>query len=210
MSQPFVNSGPDMSYHVPKGTKKSMSSASGRVDQGQLIDEVNKLMGYRDVAAVQDSDPIRLNFQTFSGLRNFVRLEFERDLDNLEEQLERLDKSEATKCNERRLGSKNVDEMGPRSSRHELLAKIQEILVEYDELRLRSERIQALATPTEQDSNDAYNVFYTAQSMDHAEQERLFQTDDLATLSGDAGRGWKYEVHVSILGHVCSNLFLIC
>lgn len=170
------------------------------MDQGWLINEV---------AAVQDSDPGRLNFPTFGGLRNFIRLDLERDLHNLEGKLERLDKSEATKCNERQLSRKNFDDIGPRSSRHELLAKVQEILMEYDELRLRSEAIQALATAKERDSNSVYNVAYTSQSIDHADQERLFRTDDLATLSRDANRGRTDEVRVSPFSHVCPSIFVV-
>ena len=86
--------------------------------------------GYGKVAASIDADPGFLVFRRFGWLHNYVLLELQDELAQLEQSLESHDRNEHKHGIAKRLKSRRMD-IGMKESRHDLLTTIQKKLAEY-------------------------------------------------------------------------------
>ena len=84
-----------------------------------------------------DTDPGFLVFRRFGWLHNYVMLEIQDQLQELEEELELHDKKEYERGNRKRLKARRLD-AAQTESRHDLIIAIQQKLGEYGEFLSRN------------------------------------------------------------------------
>ncbi|MCJ1240409.1 hypothetical protein MMC14_008411 [Varicellaria rhodocarpa] len=145
--------------------------------------------GYGKLAAFQDCDPNFLIYRKFSWLHNRVLLHRQDELVELEDRLERLDRFDQEN-DEKKLTSRRRDDAKPDSSRKELLLDIEKKLVEYDDMLLRFQRVQAVKQPTLRNQNSLYNFIHNTGSLVASEAEWVHCRDDLAAIAQDKEDGW--------------------
>lgn len=175
--------------------RKLFSWESSDWDWNYHVPRVNRPLtdyptGYGQVAAFQDCDPSFLIFRKFGWLHNCLLLDLQDELQMLEHHLFRHNKEEADPGGDpRRLRSRRKDYEEPRS-RKEILSEVKEKLAEYDELVLRTQKIQAIRRPSKKYQNAVWNYVTLKDKIVPKEVEWIKQRADLAAVSRDAEHGW--------------------
>lgn len=94
-----------------------------------VVDEYDE--GYGRLAAFEDCDPNFLIYRKYGWLHNRLLLHLQDELKKLEEDLERLDKWESTRGDDKKLRSRRRDSSSPTSKRQALITTLNEKLKDY-------------------------------------------------------------------------------
>ena len=152
-------------------------------------------VGYPLQAAFQSSEPNFSIYRSFSYLHSRVILEMQDELRSLEDNLEKMDKRDD--LNEERqdcLMSREADLMqakrdGRPSERANLLTRICDKLMKYDEILLKARELNAFQIPSNRDYTSLRNWFDNECHLSsEAEMEFVKRKEDLITLR--QGREW--------------------
>ena len=173
-----------------------------------IVDEYH--CGYAKVAAFENCDPSFLIYRKFGWLHNRVLLHTQDELQEMESDLEALDKMEAEQGDPRKLRSRRIDETDTDSPRKELIEQIKSKMKEYDEILFRLQRKQAIKTPTKRNQNSLWNLIETSRSLPPSETLWLRQRDDLAAVANDVEKGWFNACLEDFLRFLCPSLSMVC
>lgn len=138
-------------------------------------------MGYPRWAAFQSSESCFSIYRSFDYLHSRVILSLQDELRNLEMKLKRLDDGEE---DEDALKSNRA--AGP--ERSDLLAKIAEKLVRYDEVLMKARELNAFQRPSDRDYGSLRNWYHRKSPLVAREGAFIKLREDLVTLR--QGREW--------------------
>ena len=155
----------------------------------QILESVsNHSPGYGKVASFQTVDRDLLIFRKFNLLRNRTLLYMQDELKYLEEELHAADE-----CDPRRLISRRLDfSPGSTSYRKDLMPRIREKLIAYDELLLRTRKIEAIPRPRKRAQRTLFRLVRNSGSLAPGERDWIRYGSDLASLAKyvDYEHGW--------------------
>ena len=108
---------------------KAIEIIASLTESMAVVDEYDE--GYGRLAAFEDCDPNFLIYRKYGWLHNRLLLHLQDELKKLEEDLERLDKWESTRGDDKKLRSRRRDSSSPTSKRQALITTLNEKLKDY-------------------------------------------------------------------------------
>ncbi|KAG8533704.1 uncharacterized protein KY384_001445 [Bacidia gigantensis] len=209
-----------------KGVLNSPARKSSPDDE--IVQKIDDVYGYARVAAFQDSDPSWLQYRKFGWLHNNVLLVLQEELQSLEDELEEFFDN-ACKHEEGRMliRSRDEDRNREHSEWTDIIDRIKEKLEVYgesiltwlitvscaltraDDFLLKTQRIQALETPTKRDQNSVKIFVERSHSIVESEREWTQRREDLAVLNRNAERGKINDIIEDVLNYLCPRLLLV-
>ncbi|MDI1490157.1 MAG: hypothetical protein OHK93_001357 [Ramalina farinacea] len=157
--------------------------------RGSVSTVNHREVGYPKVAGFEDCDHSLLIFRKFGWLHLRSLLSLQDELAEFEKTMRRLDKLEFADGDPKNLISRRRDDQQPDSARQELAAKMKKKLVEYDELLLRVQKIQAMKRPSSRAQLTLFNLIRNTESLVADEAEFIRYSPDLAALVPDDEHG---------------------
>ncbi|KAL9021936.1 MAG: hypothetical protein Q9185_000807 [Variospora sp. 1 TL-2023] len=146
--------------------------------------------GYSTLAAIEDSDPNFLIYRKFGWLRNRLLLDLQDELVTLEQKLQLLDDNDARLCDPEDVLISCRNDKLQKTVRQELLTTIRRKLLEYDEVLLHLQQIQAIRRPTARNQASLFRIMWNNKLLVHEEMEWISRREDLAALARDSEHGW--------------------
>ncbi|KAI9798660.1 MAG: hypothetical protein M1833_004649 [Piccolia ochrophora] len=140
-------------------------------------------VGYSRLAALQESDRGLFILRRFGWVRKRILLHLQDQLAQLEEQLLEIDESEyEPQGHSVRLKSRRYDEHS-NSKRTPVIAKLQEILKEYDDILLREHTIRTWPRPTDRAHRSLFNWMFNRAELAEPEDDFVNRKEDLVAVT---------------------------
>lgn len=141
-------------------------------------------MGYPRAAGFQSSESSFSIYRSYNYLHSRVILSLQNEIGELETQLERLDDADDNEEDSHKL--KSGRKAG--TDRAELLNKIREKLIQYDEIMTKGRDMNAFQRPSDRDYKNLRTWYYRKTPLVDRESKWIKMRDDLVTLR--QGREW--------------------
>ncbi|TVY12821.1 hypothetical protein LARI1_G008946 [Lachnellula arida] len=149
--------------------------------------------GYPRLAAFLDSDENFMIYRRFGYLHARLLLYKQDELRAFEKQLDRMDRKDAYPGTQRFLQCRESDDYRVQpvgKSRKELLRKIENTIVEYDQLLFNAQRLTSSNRPAQRDHNSVIRFIYNTQPLVQGESEFVHNNEDMITLRPGRESTW--------------------